>query len=253
MAQLWVDLLLSAVGLQRIVDNDLLVIRESDKQRARSIPNALRVGWQEYFARAPFTSADPLPDGWNWKSLAARLNEEWAPVVVSGNLSPDELEAVRAACEERRAWVRANAPVRAKQTIVGVKEVPSSDVDIADFRRAWHVVDSVERLALDTWSGIVTGKQYDVELEQHPNTYEMSRSIAYRALAKRLAAKDSYKVPWAKEKALGVYLGTSLVDASLVEAMQSAVEQGEPQAPNMKPLDVDTKALATPIGRAEAR
>jgi pyruvate/2-oxoglutarate dehydrogenase complex dihydrolipoamide dehydrogenase (E3) component len=34
---------------------------------------------------------------------------------------------------------------------------------------------------------------------------------------------------------------------------QAAVEQGEPSQPAMKPLDIDTKALTTPMGRAESR
>jgi hypothetical protein len=250
---LWVELLLSAIGLRRIVENDLLVIREKDKAAAKRLPGEMRAGWEAYFSKAAFGKADPLPDGWDWTWLAKRLDDEWQPVEVVGNFSDEELDRIRAACEERRTWVRANAPVRTRQTIVGLKETPTSDVDLADFRRAWHAVDDVMRFALDTWGGIATGKQLETVEATSPAAHALSKDIMFRALAKRLAAKDSYKVPWRKEIAVGTYLGQSSWTAELAASMQAAVEQGEPSQPAMKPLDIDTKALTTPMGRAESR
>lgn len=250
---LWVELLLSAIGLRRIIGDDLLVVREKDKAAAKRLPGALRDGWEMYFGKAAFTSADPLPDRWDWDWLSKRLDDEWQPVEVVGNFSDEELEEIRAACEERRTWVRANAPVRARQTIVGIQETPASDVDLADFRRAWHVVDDALRVTLDTWGGIVTGKQRDTADAVIPATYGLSRDIMFRALAKKLAAKDSYKVPWRKEVAVGTFIGQSSASPDLIKAMQEAVEQGEPSQPSTKPLDIDTGALTTPMGRAEAR
>lgn len=145
--------------------------------------------------------------------------------------------------------------------------VRPGELDVSEFCRRYAAVDA-PLVALDSLAaGLLVPEEVEALETVYPELYALMRQVLEQEMIAALAAKESYRLPYAKEQALEVFLGTETLDAGLSAELGRAFEEarkresagkkppkgepGEAQSPVVSPRDPTNPA--TQADKLDAR
>lgn len=130
------------------------------------------------------------------------------------------------------------------------KPVRPGELDVSEFRRRYAVVDK-PLTALDSLcSGFIVPEEVEALEAVYGELYTFMRGALEQEMIEALAAKESYRLPYAKQLALEVFLKTETIDAALSAELKHAFdaarerESAGKKAP--KPEGAPSPAAANP-------
>lgn len=104
------------------------------------------------------------------------------------------------------------------------KPIRPSELDVSEFRRRYAVVDA-PLTALDSLcSGFIVPEEVEALETVYAGLYAFMRQALEQEMIEALAAKESYRLPYAKQQALEVFLQTETLDPALAGELQKAFD-----------------------------
>lgn len=111
------------------------------------------------------------------------------------------------------------------QLIATGAPVRPGELDVSEFRRRYAVVDR-PLAALDALAaGYIVPEEVEALLQVYPELYALMRQTLEQELIAAVADKPSYRLPYAKEQALEVFLQTETINAKLSAELGKAFEE----------------------------
>lgn len=159
-------------------------------------------------------------------------------------------------------YLQSIAPVEPMPALFATAPVRPGELDVSEFSRRYAVVDAPLG-ALDALAaGILVPEEVEALETVYPELYAFCRQALEQEMIEAMAAKQSYRLPYAKEQALEVFLGTDTLDASLSAELGRAFEEARaresagkkpPKEPGAAPSPRDATNPATTADKLEAR
>lgn len=210
------------------------------RQRMRATLRAFLTGGTEFdrakamppfrFQRAvDLLSAPPTPEQMQRKLAKAE--------------DPEAAELWQAVAQRSVAYLQAALPKRERETPVGPKLLPPSDMELARFRHAWEIAEDPMVMLEALAEGSLSRGMARQFAELWPDLYMELQSALPELLIAIKTQRPGYEIPWPREKQLRSLMGASW--GPMVQDMQAAFgreklnvqrglqPQGQAQAPNI--------------------
>lgn len=122
-------------------------------------------------------------------------------------------------------YLQSIAPLESVPTGLVSDPVRPGELDVSEFRRRYAVVDR-PLSALDALcAGYLVPEEVEALKTVYPDLYDLMRQTLEQELIAALADKASYRLPYAKQQALEVFLEQEQLDAGLSAELGRAFEE----------------------------
>ncbi|MCA1824406.1 MAG: hypothetical protein LC640_09135 [Frankia sp.] len=223
-------------------------------RKAEGLPTHVRRAMRR-FCRAPELADVPDLPEWDYDEVIALLpnaqNEVRQVENVSGFYDIDLAMEYAESLGTAVGYLQSIAPVEPMVQMVATERtgVRPGELDVSEFRRRYAVVDR-PLTALDALcAGILVPEEVEALSTVYPELYAAMRTSLEQEMIAAVAAKESYRLPYAKQTALEVFLQTETVDAALSAELGKAFESARQRESAGKKPPKDPGAepqLATP-------
>jgi hypothetical protein len=258
---LWADVLLSRLGMRRVLGTDDVRILQRDRAAALALPRAIVAAFRRFFAADDFERPRPLRPGYDWPWISEALSSPWSADAfagrVVGELGPGEVAELEAAADRVRTYLLSIAPTDRRPIGPRGKPAPAPEGAAAAFRRAWDVADDPTVVTDDLAGGILTRGQVRDLHACYPALGRYVHAAAFSALSQRLQRSPRYQVPYDQDRALAALLGRVSWPPGVGRDLQAAItaeaqRAGQPRQPPPGPVEAGADSARTPAQRVAA-
>jgi hypothetical protein len=215
---------LAVIGLRNILTGDV-TYRATQRKEAAALPKTIKDHVLAFLKRPDFDRTAALPVV-NFEKAGKLLvrggTPENAEALMAAVKEPDLGAAVMALASKHIEYLNAHRPRRERQGLDGTEQLPPPGQAMARWNRLWLVSNDPELVLRDLREGCLSADMARCFRDLYPALYKSTTDAIQDGLVTMKAARKTWTLPIAKERALRVLMGLPIHNVQLAQQIQQA-------------------------------
>lgn len=215
---------LAVIGLRNILTGEP-VYRATQRKEAATLPRVIKEHVMAFLKRPDFDRASALP-AFNFdksgKLLIRGGTPENADKLAKALKEPGLTKAVMAVATQATEYLNTRRPRRERQGLDGTEQLPPPGQAVARWGRLWSIANDPMLTLRDLRENCLTAAMASCFRDLYPALYQTANDAIQDGLVTMKAARATWSLSIAKERALRVLLGMPIHNLQLAQQIQQA-------------------------------
>jgi len=254
------EALLAVVGIGKVLSGETIKITQAMRHEAASLPKRLRAEMRSFLAGPDSFAKFRLPEAVSYKEALSRIltppDDETRINQLAGMESSDGQLAIHQAAERALLILKPFVPIYYRETATGPKAEPPPDTTVARLRRALAIVNDPMRILENMQAGTLLREERGVMAAVYPILYQDVVESVPIALTALVADKQSFELPWRRDRLLRIFLGAETITPELAARLHLSFAQDKARqqsSPSGGPAPDVAKQTETSTTRVAAK
>lgn len=219
-----VESALAVIGLRNILIGEP-AFKATQRKDAATLPKAIKEHVLAFLKRPDFDRTAALP-AVNFEKAGKLLvrggTPENAEALMKATKDPALGSAVMALASKAIEYLNEHRPRRERQGLDGTEQLPPPGQAMARWNRLWLVGNEPMLVLRDLREGTLSADMARAFRDLWPDLYKATTNAIQDGLVTMKAARKTWKLPIAKERALRILMGLPIHNVQLAQQIQQA-------------------------------